>query len=261
MIYRRNNLVIGLTVSDVAYLQVAVPALARLRRCFFLVIYNDDSCARINRRMVRRLGYRGKLYIINGGHGIGLLGARIELVKYIRAHKIRSDWFMFIHDANIVSGLSIPRVLPNNFAIIQNSVRLRSGFLGALRVMRDPSAYQIDNTNTVLLRPYLGLTGTFVRSGVLFRTIDILSGILDSIYEIDMSLSYPAPVDLMMWSAINIVSRDMCPANVPIYMDTVGVLGVDLDAAPSVSGARIARALSRYDKLVLSALGMTKKSD
>lgn len=258
MLFKKKNLVIGLTVSDVAYLCVSVPALARLRRCFTLVIYNDCADCKISRRMVRDHGYRGRLHIINGAHSIGVLASRIEIVNYVRRHKIRSDWFMFIRDANIVTGVSMPCVMQNNFAIIQNQITLRSGFIDALHLMCNSDTYQVDDTKTFLLRPYLGVSGTWVRSGVLYRTLDILHSILDKVYDIDVSLSYPAPVDMMMWSALNIVARDFNAEYTPIYMDNVACVNIDLDSVSGVTGARIARALSRYDNLVRLALDAEK---
>ena len=65
MFKRKTQILVGLTTFYNEYLHVSVPALARLGRRFTLIIHNDNPDTRVSRRQIRRLGYRGKLHIIN----------------------------------------------------------------------------------------------------------------------------------------------------------------------------------------------------
>lgn len=258
------RIIVGLTTFYDEYLGVSVPGLARLDNDFIVVVYNDNPDTKISKQQIRNLGYRGKLYVVNGSHNLGQLRARLAILDFIRGRKLKSDWVIFVDDDDILTNLTIPNVSKNNFAIIQNMAVIRTRLIDVLRVVRDSTNYTIDNENIYLARPHVGLAGTLVRHNTMMRMADTLRNATQAISDVDESLSYRPPVDMMMWSALNIVARHDNECATPIYMDTINYIAVDIDTSPNKYGMQLAphknpaqqitRAIARYDAVVRATL-------
>lgn len=264
MFEKRARIIVGMTTLYDEYLGISIPGLARLGENFILVIYNDNPDVKITKKQIRKSGYRGKLYIVNGGHNLGQLRARLAIVDFVRKQKIKADWFLFADDDDIVANLTVPNVSDNNFAIIQNMAVVRTRLIDVLRVVRDATNYTIDNENIYLVRPHVGLAGTLVRYSAIIRMTDVMNDALQSISDVDESLSFRPPVDMMMWSALNIITRHDNERATPIYMDTVNYIATDIDTCPTKYGMKIqasknptqqiSRAIARYDAAIRAAL-------
>lgn len=264
MFDKRARIIVGITTLYDEYLGVSVPGLARLGKNFILVVYNDNPDVKITKKQIRKLGYRGKLYVVNGGHNLGQLRARLAIVDFVRKKKLNADWFVFVDDDDILTNVTIPDVSKNNFAIIQNMVVVRTRLIDVLRVVRDSANYTIDNENIYLVRPHVGLAGTLVRYSEIVRLADVMNDALQSISDVDESLSFRPPVDMMMWSALNIITRHDNERATPIYMDTVNYIATDIDTCPTKYGMKIqpsknptqqiSRAIARYDAAIRAAL-------
>lgn len=264
MFDKRARIIVGITTLYDEYLGVSIPGLARLGKNFILVVYNDNPDVKITKKQIRKLGYRGKLYVVNGGHNLGQLRARLAIVDFVRKKKLNADWFVFVDDDDILTNVTIPDVSKNNFAIIQNMVVVRTRLIDVLRVVRDSANYTIDNENIYLVRPHVGLAGTLVRYSEIVRLADVMNNALQSISDVDESLSFRPPVDMMMWSALNIIARHNNERATPIYMDTINYIATDIDTCPVKYGMKmqpaknptqqISRAIARYDAAIRAAL-------
>lgn len=264
MFDKRARIIVGITTLYYEYLGVSIPGLARLGKNFILVVYNDNPDVKITKKQIRKLGYRGKLYVVNGGHNLGQLRARLAIVDFVRKKKLNADWFVFVDDDDILTNVTIPDVSKNNFAIIQNMVVVRTRLIDVLRVVRDSTNYTIDNENIYLVRPHVGLAGTLVRYSEIVRLADVMNNALESISDVDESLSFRPPVDMMMWSALNIIARHNNERATPIYMDTINYIATDIDTCPVKYGMKmqpaknptqqISRAIARYDAAIRAAL-------
>lgn len=264
MFGKKQNLIIGLTTYYTENLAISISGLSHISDSFSLIIYNDNPNVRVTASEIRGYGYMGSLQIINGVNNIGLLRARLAILDAVRSRKHVPEWMVFVDDDDILLNGDIPSVSQNNFAVIQNMVVLRTRLRDVLRVMSNPNDYQVDNENVYLVRPHVGLAGTLIRTTSAFRLGEILRGISDDVYGIDDTLGYRAPTDLMMWSALNIISRHDNELACPVYMDTVNYLATDLDSASTKYGVLIApsqdtekqitQLLSKYDGLVRAAL-------
>lgn len=264
MFDKRARIIVGITTLYDEYLGVSIPGLARLGKNFILVVYNDNPDVKITKKQIRKLGYRGKLYVVNGGHNLGQLRARLAIVDFVRKKKLNADWFVFVDDDDILTNVTIPDVSKNNFAIIQNMVVVRTRLIDVLRVVRDSANYTIDNENIYLVRPHVGLAGTLVRYSEIVRLADVMNNALQSISDVDESLSFRPPVDMMMWSALNIIARYNNERATPIYMDTINYIATDIDTCPVKYGMKmqpaknptqqISRAIARYDAAIRAAL-------
>ena len=257
MFLKKTHVIIGLTTYYNEYLELSIPALSRLEQNFTLVIHNDNPQSRVTTRMIRRLGYKGVLHIINSAHNVGMLMSRMAILDYVRSRGLRSEWFVFADDDDFITSLKIPDVSKDNFAILQNMAVVRTRLIDVLRIAKDTENYTIDNENIFLVRPHIGMAGTLVRFNAIMRLCDILHRMQSAISDIDASLSYRPPVDMMMWSVLNIVSRHDNEYASPIYMDTVNYIATDIDCVTSKYGmlvqpaknpaAQIAHAISKYD--------------
>ena len=264
MFDKRTRIIVGMTTLYNEYLGISIPGLARLGKKFTLIIYNDNPDTKVKKSYIRRLGYRGKLYIANGGHNIGQLRARLAIVDFVRKKKLNADWFIFVDDDDILANIVIPNVSKNNFAIIQNMAVVRTRLIDVLRVARNATNYTIDNENIYLVRPHVGLAGTLVRYSAILRMADVMNNALQSISDVDESLTFRPPVDMMMWSALNIIARHDNERATPIYMDTINYIATDVDTCPTKYGMniqpaknptqQISRAIARYDAAIRSAL-------
>ena len=264
MFGKKQNLIVGLTTYHLENLAISISGLSQISERFTLIIYNDNPDKTVTADMVREYGYMGPLHIINGANNIGLMRARLAILDMVNARKKVPEWIVFVDDDDILLNVKVPDVSRNNFAVIQNMVVLRTRLRDVLRVIRDSSDYSIDDENVCLIRPHIGLSGTLIRTESAIRMGAVLRDVSDGISEIDTSLSFRAPTDLMMWSALNIVSRYDNDGATPIYMDTINYLATDLDSAPTKYGlpiapaknaeAQIRAALSKYDALIRAAL-------
>ena len=264
MFDKRTRIIVGMTTLYNEYLGISIPGLARLGKKFTLIIYNDNPDTKVKKSYIRRLGYRGKLYIANGGHNIGQLRARLAIVDFVRKKKLNADWFIFVDDDDILANIVIPNVSKNNFAIIQNMAVVRTRLIDVLRVARNATNYTIDNENIYLVRPHVGLAGTLVRYSAILRMADVMNNALQSISDVDESLTFRPPVDMMMWSALNIIARYDNERATPIYMDTINYIATDVDTCPTKYGMniqpaknptqQISRAIARYDATIRAAL-------
>ena len=264
MFKRKKPVVVGITTVYHECLGISVPGVSKLGRNVILVIYNDNPDVKLTRRQVRKYGYRGKLFIVNGAEKQGQLRARLVILNAVQRYGIKAEWLVFTDDDDILLSADVPHVADNNFAILQNMVVLRTRLVDVLRVLRDSTNYKVDNENVYLIRPHMGLAGTLVRINTALQMGDVLYRCMDKIWEIDASLGMRPPVDMMMWSALNIVARAKNDFAAPIYMDKVNYIAVDLDTAREKYGMRlptgknagvqIRSAIEKYNAVVQAAL-------
>ena len=264
MMRKKNNIVVGLTTVNTDLLRISVPALGRLRQKFMLVIYNDNPMETVSRRQIRRLGYCGDLQIINGTENIGTLGARMAIADAAMCSGQMPEWVIYCDDDDILTDLEIPGVSPDNFAIIQNTIVIRHRVCELLHAMDNPSDIDIDGENTILMRPHIGFAGTLVRGKTLRKMFIVVGTVVDAIRKIDDSLDWRAPVDMMMWSYLNMFARHENPDAVPIYMDQVNYIKNEIDTSRIKYGRlarpvrnvdeHLRRVLAKYDALMRTAL-------
>lgn len=260
----KTRVVVGLTTYYSENLMISLSGLARLGKKTILIIHNDNPDALISKRDVRHMGFDGEVYIINSAHNVGLLRSRLAIIDFVKEHKISAEWFMFVNDDDILLNLDLPKVENKHFAIIQNMAVVRSRLIDVLRIMKNPDKLKIDDENIYLVRPHIGIIGTLIRMEYVFKLGEVLKSAMVAISDIDESLSFRPPVDMMMWSALNIVARNDNDIVSPIYMDTVNYVAMDIDNVTMKYGMliqpeknpqeQIMAAIAKYDVAVRTAL-------
>lgn len=264
MYRKKTRVIVGLTTFHNEYLDISVPGLARLGREFVLIIYNDNADTKVSDKHIRQLGYRGKLFVINGARNLGQFQARIKILEFAKNKNLNADWFVFVDDDDILTRMDIPNVSSDKFAVIQNAVVMRTRLIDVMRVMRDAGNFSIDNENVYLSRPNIGMSGTLVRFGVALQFAKVMGAIQQPISDIEESLNFCMPTDLIMWSALNIIAQYNNDPVTPIYMDSVNYIKIDIDSSTTKYGKRrhpiknaeqqIARVIDRTDAVVRDAL-------
>lgn len=264
MFTTKTRVIIGLTTYYNENLIISLSGLSRIGKKAILIIHNDNPDTKITRQQIRAMGYRGDLHIINSEYNIGLLGARMAIIDYVKRHNLNTQWFMFVDDDDILLNLDVPHVNDNHFAIIQNMSVIRTRLVDVLRAINNPDSLLVDNENIYLVRPHLGMSGTLVRNDMILRLCEVLQSAHSIISDITEGLIFRAPIDIMMWSALNIIARHDNPSATPIYMDTVNYIATDIDTASDKYGmpvlsakeaqSKIASAITKYDNAIRSTL-------
>lgn len=264
MLTGKRRLIIGLTTFHNEMLRISVPALSRTHQKFLLIIYNDNPQTKITTRQIRRLGYHGQLHIINTHENVGLMRARLAIIKEMKTIQPHAEWVIFAEDDDILSNIEIPHVGSDNFAIIQNAVAVHGSLADLMCAIKAPNECCPDGKNITLLRPNIGLAGTPVRAGIMTGMADIAGMAMDKIREIDGTLEYLPPVNAIMWSWANMYTKHLNPTAAPIFMDRVNYIKNCLDTTNEKYGrrrmpgknaaAQYANAAARYDAAFLVAL-------
>lgn len=264
MLCKKIHPVVGLTTFNTELLQISIPALGKINQKFTLIVHNDNPGHTVTRNTVRRLGYRGALHIINSDTNVGLLRARMAIAQLAKRACGDAQWIMFADDDDIVTGIETPCALPENFAVIQNMLVLRTRMLDVLRAVANPESVVADGNDIVLQRPHVGFVGTLMRMNVACEMMAALEPYLDKIAEIDASLDYVAPWDAIMWSWLRMYAAHKNTSAVPIFMDKINYIKVAIDTAAAKYGraalpahqldAQYAHAVARFDAVLKSAL-------
>ena len=264
MFRTKTNFIVGLTTYNTENLEISVRGLAQLNKEFVLIVCADNPDKKVTKKQIRSLGYKGPLHIINNQYNVGTLNARLAILKAVRERKINAEWFIFVDDDDILTNIDTPVVSQDNFAIVQNMVVLRTRMIDVLRVMKKPADYTVDNENVFLVRPHIGITGTLIRINIALRMLDVMNDAQQEISDINERLSFRPPVDMMMWSALNIIAQHDNQNATPIYMDRVNYIATDIDTAPTKYGMRlqptknakqqIEQTIAKYNTAIRNAL-------
>lgn len=265
MFRKKNNVIIGLACFNREMLKISIPAIARIKSRFILIIHNDNPATTIGPRDIRELGYGGPLHIINAAKNIGLRAARLRILDAATNSFPDTQWIIYVDEDDVLLSADMPVVAPNNFAVIQNRLDIKSRISDLMRAAAAPETLAPDGDGIVLIQPSLGIRGTAIRINIMRGVANLLHAADVRIREIDDSLEYRPPVDAMMWHALNIYANCTNPDATPIYMDCVNYISNGIDSGAIKYGrtgmpqnnapAQLAHAMARYDAAIMNALG------
>lgn len=267
MLRKYANVIVGLTTYYNEYLGISIQGLARLGRDFILVIHNDNPDTKITRREIRKMGYNGRVCIINSKCNIGPFQARLEILKYVQEHKILSKWFVFVDDDDILTDIQIPNVEKDKFAIIQNAIIVKYRLVDVLRAMKNPSGLGADDKNTYLVRPHVGLRGTLVRTDAMMRLGNILREHIARIIDIEESVKYRIPADTIMWNALNLIIQHCDKVAQAIYMDATNYIKINIDGTNAKYGIKdmpdkqLSQYIDKCNRAILDMIDATKVAE
>ena len=254
MMRQNSRIIIGLTTFNHEFLQISVAGLARISKKVSLIIYNDNPCRTLKHHDVRKLGFRGRLHIINTCENVGVFRARVAILEYIHKNKISASWFMFANDDDIVLNSVVPSVDKNVFAFMGNAVVIRSRVLDVLRVMNNPDDYTIDGVDTQLYAPYVAMAGTLIRLNNILEFGDFLTTVMPDLLEIISDNPFLVPSDSIMWQMFVEYMRTMHPELSPIYMNQTNYLMTKLNNSFYPTNIQRDSMIARSTALVTAAL-------
>ena len=229
MVRINKNIIIGLTTFNHEFLNISISGLAHIGKNIILVVYNDNPCRKLTHKMVRRLGFRGQLHIINTDENVGVIRARVAILEYIKKNKLVGNWFMFANDDDVVLNAVLPGIDDNIFAVMGNAVVIRNRILDVLRIMSNPNDYTIDSVDTQLRAPHIAISGTLVRTKHILEFGDFLSTIMPQIINTVSDTPFIIPADIMMWNMFVEYMRIYHPKLSPIYMNQTNYLMTKLN--------------------------------
>lgn len=264
MRWNTPEIIVAMTTFDNENLGISIPGLGRIRKKFLLIICNDNPNTKLTARQIRRMGYHGRLHIINSVANMGTMRARLSIIDFIRKMPRRPKWTVFVDDDDILTNLDLPDIGTDKFAIIQNAVEIRRRVVDLVRVMADSNRYSIDGENVVMNAPHVGLSGTLVRTDVIVDAGAVINTIAPDADVITATLGFRAPIDAVMWMFVDMYARHANPAAAPIYMNNVNYISVNMDTAPTKYGVNVKparngaaacrRAVAQYAALMAGAL-------
>jgi hypothetical protein len=260
MFHKKFDVIVGLTTFNHEMLKISVPALGKLGKKFALVIFNDNPSIKLKRRTVRRLGYRGRLGIINTNENIGVIGARAKILKHTQKCKFDASWILFANDDDAVLSIDVPTVASNNFAILQNSVFVRARTLDLLRILENPTEYTIDDDVMQLIKPHIGFKGTFIRYDIACKFGEILEQNAQQFAHIFEKFNANIPANVLMWSGLNTYVRGAYPEMTPIYMDNTNYM-IITTVSPRVVMTKTENLANRFDAIIASAFAAPEGQD
>ena len=231
----KKNIIIAITTFDLDALRISLPPLNRCGRGITLVIHNDNPECSLTPRIVRQIGWHGRVHIINSDKNIGELESRIKIAEFICENRIRADWIIFVNDDDVLLDTDVPNVPDDVFAILYNATTISDRITDLFKIA--PS--WTNGTMYGKTGPHFDIAGTMVRTNVMIEYCNFLRSNLDKIYEFTNSVKYYPPFGAMMWAGLNafmhIYHRDMSP----IYMDKTNYVSVRLGRATTKYGRRV----------------------
>ena len=262
MFSRRQNLVIGLTTFNTEMLKISVPAVAAVaQRGTTLIIHNDNPNARIRRRDIRKMGYRGRLNIINSDKSVGLRAARLRILDAVPRS---ARWIIYVNDDDVLTDATIVPTRGTDFAIIQNAAAVIRRISDLMRAGTNPKSIAPDGQNVILVRPHVGLAGTPVRVDIMRGAADIMRRVTNDLDAIDAAMEYRPPVDEMMWMALCAYAHNLDADMAPIFMNRMNYVinRIDTDAEKygrrGVTQSRAQRfaaaAMAQYTQIINDAI-------
>lgn len=234
MFKSKADLAVVITVMDADALRISVPALAKLGRTFTLVVYNDNPNQNIEHRMLRRLGWRGPLHIINADKNYGEFESRINAVRTMRGLKIPGNWIMFVDAGDVLLDAGVPNVTENIFAILQNATTLGDNITDIFKIA--PS--WVNGCECGKNGPHFEITGTIIRRCVMDEFADFITEILPKLNRDLRHTRYRVPIAQVLWLALKAFMQLRHPDMLPIYMNQTNYVAIKMGHAPVKYGRR-----------------------
>lgn len=241
MFNKNPRFIVAVNNSNLDALRVSVPPLRRFKNKFNLVVFNGGADEKTLLRMVRNLGWRGNLHIINSEKNLAELDAYIAMIDFVRDSKIDAEWIMTLGDSDVLIDACVPNVSDNIFAIVQDATSLCDSHIDLFKI--NPA--WVHGTDCGKTGPHFEINGTMIRAKVLFEFIDFIRPILIQIKKIIREEK--CSLSMAMWEMLNTMMRARHPEMSPIYMNQTNYVAINLGTigakrmAKNKTGAAMAR--------------------
>ena len=235
MFTKKANIVIAITTHDIDALRISVPPVRRCARDATLVIHNDNPNVEIDRQIIRKLGWRGALHIINEKNNLGEFESRIATLEYIEREKIPCDWVLFVDDDDALIDATVPDVPESTFAIIQNATTLSESVTDIFKI----TPKWVNGSEYGVTGAHFDITGTLIRRDVAIEFAHFMREILPEVSKIAHGFKYRVPVGAIMWTGLKTFMRATHPEMSAIYMNQTNYVSIKLGHAAQKYGLRV----------------------
>ncbi len=232
MFTKKKHLLIAITTFDHDALRVSVPMLGCIKQKFSVLIYNDNPDIQLEKKHIRKLGWRGPLTIINGDKNLGELGARLEIIKICSEQSF--DWITFMDDDDMIISVDVPNVDDNVFAILQDAHIINTSHVEVLKIM---STHAVP-TDTDKTGPNFDIRGTWIRPKYLKEFIMFFEPLSQQFNQIAKGIKTRFPTGAVLWHGINIAVKANHPDVHPMYMNQTNYISIRLGNAKSKYGIK-----------------------
>jgi hypothetical protein len=230
----RKNIIVAITTFDPDALRISLPPLNRFGHNLTLIVHNDNPGITLTPRMVRQIGWRGRIHIINADRNYGEMESRIRIAEFVREKNISGEWMVFVADDDVLLDVSSPSVPDDIFAVLYNATTVSDKITELFKIA--PS--WADGTKYGKTGPHFDILGTMVRTNIMIEYCNFLRRNLDRIYEFTNSVKYYPPFGAMMSGGLNAYMH-ACHKNMsPIYMNKTNYISIKLGRAITKYGRR-----------------------
>ena len=245
MFNKNPRFVVAINNSCLDALRVSVPPLRRFRGKFDLVVYNNDVDVKTLSRMVRNLGWHGKLHIVNSEKNLSELDAYIAMIDFLRNSTIDAEWVMFVGDTDVLIDAKLPNISDDVFAIVQNATTLCDSHVDLFKINPNWTG----GTDCGKTGPHFEINGTAIRATVLFEFVDFIRPILIQVKKI--LREEKCSLSMAIWEMLHVMMRTRHPEMSPIYMNQTNYVAINLGTigAKRMTKNKTAGTAARFRKI------------
>ncbi len=218
MLNKKEFIIVGITIRNIAFLDICVAALQNTKQNIFVIIHNSDIFNEINPEDLKKYGFKKNIHCINSDNNGSQ--SRIDIVQTAKKLKIKSKWIVFCDETDILVNLDKVDIASESFAILQNSVHIYPDLKTVLTLIKNPN-YLVDEKFTkTVKRPNFEINGTFFKFDSFLSAADKIT-----------SEEIPA-TDNSIWAMLKSLNAN----STPIYMDRINYIHIcDFDFAPGAA--------------------------
>lgn len=240
MLFTKKHLVVAITTSNSDMLRISVPWLRRFFTKVVLVIHNNNPEKTVKRSFVRKLGWRGKLHVINAETAIDELGATVAIIDFVEKQCPNTRWMTFVGDGDVLLSADIPAVSENAFAFVQNATTISGNVSEFLKINKK----WVSCTDCGVTGPHFDLNGTWIRFEYMRKFRDFLIPLLPQASKITKKIKHNISISPILWQGLNTFVHDTCSGISALYMNKTNYvavrLGADYDNAAAVAANKTA---------------------
>jgi len=193
-----NRFIIGLTTFHLENLRLSLLKLNEISDRIFLIIHNDNPNVTLSHERVRKYGYDADCIILNESVNQGQYQSRINILKKVDELKRPEPWFIFVDDDDLLIDLTPPDDA-NISALQQDMIFVRTRAIDLLKILEDSKNYLVDDVNITIESPHIGIVGTIFKTMDLIAFNRTLDASVHAMKQIDDSIPYRQPEDVVMW--------------------------------------------------------------
>jgi len=236
MFTKKPTVIIAITTYNIDALRISVPSIRRCARGATLIIHNDNPNIELTRKFVKRLGWHGKVHIIQSKINTGEFESRIAILEYIIEKKIISDWIVFVDDDDALIDATVPPVSESTFAIIQNATTISENITDIFKI----TPQWVNGSDCGTTGAHFDITGTLIKYDTAKKFVTFMRSMLPAILQMSRHFKYRVPAGAIMWIGLKTLMQITEPKMSVIYMNKTNYVSIKIGRPTQKYGLRSA---------------------